>query len=77
MSKAPAPPPAAAATAPPTLYPKELSDALGPRLQPMMGVLATQPDELKEELIQRSCRILYTTASIKQRLETITRFEGT
>ena len=42
----------------------------------MMGVLATLPDELKEEIIQRSRRMLDATASIKQRLETIARFEG-
>jgi hypothetical protein len=62
------------ATASTAILPSELKSALGSRLQPIMGVLASQPAELKEPLISLSCEMLKLIGTIKQRAEAHLRY---
>ena len=51
-----------------------ISSLKGTRLEPIMNVLAMQPDELKGTIISRSTEMLNLWATIKQREKTHTRF---
>ncbi len=52
-----------------------LAPLLGSRLQPIMDLLATQPDELKGIIISRSREMLDLRVTIKQREKSHARFE--
>ena len=52
-----------------------LATTLGTRLMPLMGLLATQPDELKGTIISQSREMLELRATIKQRIKSYARFE--
>ena len=52
-----------------------LTSTLGPRLAPMIGILALQPTELNEPLISKSKEMLKTIASIQQQIESSRRFD--
>ena len=51
-----------------------LLKSLGPRLEPMMGVLASQPKELQEAIISQSKEMLDLATTIMQREESFKRF---
>jgi hypothetical protein len=48
---------------------------LGTRLEPIMEVLASQPEELQTHIISSSNEVLDLHATIKQRMSTNTRFD--
>ena len=52
-----------------------LTSTLGPRLAPMIGILASQPTELNEPLISKSKEMLKLIATIQQRIESSRRFD--
>ena len=52
-----------------------LTSTLGPRLAPMIGILASQPTELNKPLISKSKEMLKTIASIQQQIESSRRFD--
>ena len=56
--------------------PPDLAATLGPKLAPIMGLLALQPGKLKGTIISSSKEMLSLRATIKQRTETHARFSG-
>jgi hypothetical protein len=55
--------------------PSDLASLLGPRLMPLMDLLATQPDELNGTIISLSREMLDLRVTIKQRMKSHARFD--
>jgi hypothetical protein len=55
--------------------PTDLASLLGPRLMPLMDLLATQPDELNGTIISLSQEMLDLHVTIKQRMKSHTQFD--
>ena len=61
----------------PTLSDEEkLKSALGSRLEPLMGILATQPTELSNSIISKSKEMLALVTAIRQRVESSKAFDS-